>query len=81
MANKSAFDFNFKRTSSSDDYQKILIHQNHAIIRLLSMQTASTAQTVFNNLVIDDYAKNISELVKVTGQTTAEKKDDANSFW
>ena len=81
MSDKSAFEFNFKRNSNSEDFQKILIHQNHAIIKLLQNQTTSTVQTVFNNLIIDDYAKNITPLVEVKEQTKAEKKDDANSFW
>lgn len=81
MADKNAFAFNFKTNSRSDDYQKIIIHQNHAIIKLLTMQSTSTAQTIFNNVVIDEYAQNITPLVEIKEKPKPTKKDDANSFW
>ena len=45
------------------------------------MQSTSMAQTIFNNVVIDEYAQNITPLVEIKEKPKPTKKDDANSFW
>lgn len=45
------------------------------------MQSTSTAQTIFNNVVIDEYAQNITPLVEIKEKPKPTKEDDANSFW
>jgi len=73
MANKEGqFDFNFKEDSTSEDYQKILIHQNHAIIRLLSL-TTNPIEVAFKNAVVNEYSKSISTYVQLKGQPKSYK--------
>ena len=57
------FDFNLKEGITSDELSKIQIFQNHALISLISYQTESTIQTVFNQTVWDEYKKNISQFI------------------
>jgi hypothetical protein len=66
MAN-STFKFDFKEDNTNEDYQKILIHQNHAIIRLLTI-TTNPLEVPFRNLVVDEYSKKISPFVQIKGQ-------------
>ena len=68
MANKQGqFNFIFNEDSTSEDYQKILIHQNHAIIRLLSL-TSNLIEAPFRNSIVDEYSKSISPYVELKGQ-------------
>lgn len=63
MSQKNVFSFELKDELTSLDFQKILIHQNQAIIDLLMLQTSSTAQTVFNLAVIDRLKENLSPYI------------------
>ena len=75
---KKVFDFNFKEENTSEDYQKIIIEQNHTIIRLLSL-TTNTIEAVFNKVVVDEYEKSISRYVEVK-KPIESKKDDLKGF-
>lgn len=63
MSQKNVFSFEFKDELTPVDFQKILIHQNQAIIDLLMLQTSSTTQTVFNLAVIDRLKENLSPFI------------------
>ena len=75
---KQVFDFNFKEENTSEDYQKIIIEQNHTIIRLLSL-TTNSIEAVFNKAVVDEYAKSISRYVEVK-KPIESKKEDLKGF-
>tara|TARA_B110000240_G_scaffold180398_1_gene211377 strand:+ start:80 stop:403 length:324 start_codon:yes stop_codon:yes gene_type:complete len=53
------FGFNFREDLTSLDYQKIIVEQNDAIIRLLALQQDSILKGGFNRIVQDNYAKAI----------------------
>tara|TARA_B110000090_G_scaffold6662_1_gene6909 strand:- start:29 stop:352 length:324 start_codon:yes stop_codon:yes gene_type:complete len=51
------FGFNFREDLTSLDYQKIIVEQNDAIIRLLALQQDSILKGGFNRVVQDNYEK------------------------
>ena len=51
---------NLKEDCSASDYHKILIHQNHAIIQLLSL-TTNPVEATFNASVVDKYNRSIKD--------------------
>ena len=62
----NAFDFNFKDSLTSEDYQKIIIHQNHAIIQLLqNSMTDNLIVTAFNGTVINKYKESLKGFVDI----------------
>lgn len=65
MAKKktNVFDFNLKEDLTSNDLAKIQIAQNHTIIKLLSLQTQNTVQTLFNMNAMDWYENKISPFI------------------
>lgn len=65
------FDFDLKENVSSEELSKIQIFQNHALISLISYQTQSTIQAVFNNIVLEEYKNNLQPYVNLK---QAEKK-------
>ena len=54
---------NLKDDCTTDDYQKILIHQNHAIISLLSL-TTNPVEAAFKSSVVDNYNRSIRDFTK-----------------
>ena len=56
---KAPFSFNFREDLTSLDYQKIIVEQNDAIIKLLALQQDSILKGGLNRVVQDNYAKAI----------------------
>ena len=56
---KAPLSFNFREDLTSLDYQKIIVEQNDAIIKLLALQQDSILKGGLNRVVQDNYAKAI----------------------
>jgi len=63
MAEKAPLSFNFREDLTSLDYQKIIVEQNHAIIKLLALQQDSLLKGGLNRVVQDNYAKAIKPFI------------------
>ena len=56
---KAPLSFNFREDLTSLDYQKIIVEQNDAIIKLLAMQQDNIIHGGLNRVLQDNYAKAI----------------------
>ena len=68
MAEKAPLSFNFREDLTSLDYQKIIVEQNDAIIKLLALQQDSILKGGLNRVVQDNYAKAIKPFLIKPGQ-------------
>ena len=74
---KAPLSFNFREDLTSLDYQKIIVEQNDAIIRLLALQQDSILKGGFNRIVQDNYAKAIKPfLVKQDSNLNLKKMEE-----
>ena len=75
MAEKAPLSFNFREDLTSLDYQKIIVEQNHAIIKLLALQQDSILKGGLNRVVQDNYAKAIKPfLIKPVEEHLSEEQ-------
>tara|TARA_B110000977_G_scaffold75552_1_gene101943 strand:- start:189 stop:512 length:324 start_codon:yes stop_codon:yes gene_type:complete len=72
---KAPLSFNFREDLTSLDYQKIIVEQNDAIIKLLALQQDSILKGGLNRVVQDNYAKAIKPfLVKQEDYNLSDRK-------
>jgi len=60
---KAPLSFNFREDLTSLDYQKIIVEQNDAIIKLLALQQDSILKGGLNRVIQDNYAKALKPFI------------------
>ena len=74
---KAPLSFNFREDLTSLDYQKIIVEQNDAIIKLLALQQDSILKGGFNRIVQDNYAKALKPfLIKLDSNLNLKKMEE-----